>query len=189
MKKIIFVFLLLSFLTCESSKQAVKNKTSTEVETQQNERRDITNESSKVTERRVEGGSLSSDIIPLEKRERDDSGAIKLLIDEIKDGGLTKTIYYKPDGSVSVECKLAELFETIQEENRQTDNSIILRFEQLEQSIKDKDSSKETSTKDSFIWALFGSVVVIMLFAMFLFYKVIDKRLKALDTIKIKSLI
>lgn len=176
--------ILIGMIGCESSKQAVKNKTSTELQTEQDEKRNVTNESKKITERIVEGGFLKSDIIPLEERERDASGAIKELIDEIKDGGLTKTVYYRPDGSVSIECKLAEMFERTQEESRQTDLSIINRVEELAQSIKDKDSLKETSTKDSFIWALFVSVLFIMFFAMFLFYKIIDKRLKALDLVK-----
>lgn len=161
--RIVFIGLCLILLCCsvgcESSKQSLKSKQDIEQTTQENTQNDIKTQSKKTTERTVEGGTISGDIIPLKDRERDDSGDLKELIQEIKEGGLTKTVYYRPDGTVNVECKLAEMFERIQEENIKTDNSIIARLDTLDQQIKEKDKLKETEFKDTAIWA--GLIVLL----------------------------
>lgn len=162
------LILLCCSVGCESSKQAIKSKQDIEQTTQENTQNDIKTQSKTTTERTVEGGTISGDIIPLEDRERDDSGAIKELIQELKEGGLTKTVYYRPDGTVNVECKLAEMFERIQEENIKTDNSIIARLDTLDQQIKNKDKTKETEFKDTAIvaglFAAFGFQILSFFF-------------------------
>ena len=99
----------------------------------------ITKEASKVTEEKRDGGQLFTPIIPIENRERDENGLVKELIQELKDGSLTKTIYYKPDGSVDVDCTEDEIWVRIEEKLNERDLSI----KTTEEKIKDKEKTEE----------------------------------------------
>lgn len=178
MKKIpVLILFFLIFSSCEITKRATKEKIETEKETTTDNQIDKVNESKTVTERTVEGGNIRTQIIPIEDRERDATGAIKELVQEIKDGGLTKTIYYKPDGSVDVDCRLAEMFERIEQENIERDNSIITIVENLEQQIKAKDSEKTEEVKDSFIWAGMIGIVLVLGLGQFLAFRILNARI------------
>lgn len=177
MRLLFFLLCIFILTSCEITKRATKQKTETQKETTTDTQVDKFNESKTVTERTIEGGNIRTEIIPINERERDETGAIKELVQEIKDGGLTKTIYYKPDGSVDVDCRLAEMFERIEQENIERDNSIITTVENLEQQIKFKDSEKTEETSTSFIWAGMIGIVIILGGAMFLIFKILNSRI------------
>ena len=142
-KNILYVLLILLVVSCSASKTKTRKQTDTE------QKNDIVTESTKVTEEKREGGNIVSHIKPIEKRERDENGDIKELIEEIRDGGLTKTIYYKPDGSVDVECTADEIWKRIEEKQRQKDESII------NTDIKEATKEKESMLNGTFIIYVF----------------------------------
>ena len=148
---------LVLFCSCDIQKRAVKQKEQTEKTTDTTNKVDKESKTTTVTERTVEGGNIRTEIIPEKDRERDATGTIKELVQEIKDGGLTKTIYYKPNGSVEVDCRLAEMFERIQQENVERDNSIITIIENLETRLIAKESEKtEKFDSDIILYGFIG---------------------------------
>ncbi|MEP0266566.1 hypothetical protein [Dokdonia sp.] len=181
--KTALLFITIVFLqSCDITKRAVKSKIETEKQTNTDTKVDKVNESKTITERKVEGGNIRTQIIPEKDRERDDTGAIKELVQEIKEGGLTKTVIYKQDGSVDVDCRLAEMFERIEQENVERDNSIITIVENLEEQIKSKDSEKTEKVNTSFIWAGMIGILLVFITALFLFYKLINKRFATIES-------
>lgn len=173
MKKLLILCAILSLSSCEVSKKAAKQLTDLSSKTDTATQVDTVNESNKITERTVEGGNIKTNIPSESNRERDENGLLKELVQEIKDGGLTKTIYYKSDGSVDVDCRLAEMFERIQEQNVQRDNSIITMVEQLELQIKLKDSEKTESVSPAIIlYAFIGMTLLILIVGGGAFYAI-----------------
>lgn len=164
---IIAVFILL--FSCDIQKKALKTKSSTET------KKDIVSESVKVTEEKREGGKIISHIKPIEQRERDSNGNLKELIDVIKEGGLTKTIYYKPDGKVDVECTADEIWTRIEEKINQRDNTIV------EADVKEKDKEKEEKFDSSFIIYIILGVIFIVLIVAFFGFKLLSQNTKALN--------
>ncbi len=179
MKYLVFVFIFI-FSSCEVTKQSLKNKSSTDKIVNTDTVLDTEKTSKTITERVVEGGEINSTIKPEDERERDENGLLIDLIQEIKDGGLTKTIHYKPDGSVDVDCRLAEMFERIQQENVERDNSIISIMENLEQRLVVKEKEKtESISSSAFIYFFIGMALFVVI-VMAVFFKMIKSHLPVL---------
>ncbi|WP_422105566.1 hypothetical protein [Winogradskyella sp.] len=140
---------------CDIQKKAAKAKRDTITQN------DIVKESTKVTEEKRDGGQIFSGIIPIEQRERDENGDIKELIQTLRDGALTKTIYYKPDGSVDVDCTADEIWTRIEEKLNERNNS------QIQVQEKEKDSEKEENFDSSVILYGFMGIAVIMIIFVF----------------------
>lgn len=170
-RKIIILISIIFLYGCDTTKKAIKTKTDT---TTQN---DIVKESTKVTETKREGGTIKSDIIPLEDRERDENGNIKELIETLRDGALTKTIYYKPDGNVDVECTADEIWTRIEEKLNERDNSI------TEEQIKEKDRSKEVDFQSQVILYGFAGIGLIVAIIAFFGFRFLNQNTKILNII------
>lgn len=174
MKKLITI-ILISFLIvgCAANKKVSKKskETNTEQETQANQTGTI------VTEETQEGGSTSAEIIPIEERERDELGELKEMINEIKDGGVTQRIIYRSDGSVECECEVEDLQRKIIEMYEKEE---LTRIEQQE---KETEKDKEESFKLSDVWifGIFGTIVLLGGFVIFLVFKKIDTQSKVFN--------
>lgn len=172
MKKTLFIlFVWIMFFSCDTTKKAIKSKKET---TTQN---DIAKESSEVIETKREGGTLKTDIIPYEERERDANGDIKELVQTLKDGGLTKTIYYKPDGKVDVECTADEIWTRIEKKLNERDNSL------TEKQSKDKDQLKEVDFQSEIILYGFIGLALIVAVIAFFGFRFLGQNTKALNTV------
>lgn len=113
----------------DNKKSDIKENTQTETTT------------NRTIEEKVEGGKIKSDIKPESEREKDSlTGLYKELVETFKDGGLTKTIYYKPDGSVAVDCEHEAFLRRIIEQILEKEDS------QKEEKVQEKDSEKELKT-------------------------------------------
>jgi len=173
MKKTILLILITAALTvaCDTTKTAIKSKTETE------KKNDVTSFSTKVTEEKRPGGLITTRIIPENQREKELDGSIKELTQTIKDGGLTKTIYYKPDGSIDVDCTADEIWQRIEERLSVRDLST------TNEKTKDKDSKKEVDFNASVIlYGFLGLGFIVAIIAFFLF-RYLNQNTKALNTI------
>lgn len=166
---LLIVSILFTLFSCDIQKKAVKSKRDT---TTQN---DIVKESTKVTEEKREGGSIKSEIIPIQERERDENGQIKELIQTLRDGGLTKTIYYKPDGRVDVDCTADEIWTRIEEKLNERDNSV------TETEVKEKEREKEENFDSSVILYFMGGIVILGLGGLFIMLYFANKHTKILN--------
>jgi biopolymer transport protein ExbD len=157
----IMLFVLVS--SCTVKKQAVKRKT-TKVEA-----KDVTTSVVRTIQEKRPGKQITTEIIPIEKRERDQNGQIKELIKEFKEGGLTKTILYKPDGSVNVQCIEDAIDRIITEKYNQRDNSVIT------EQTKEKEKQKEEKFNPApFIYGLIA-LLVILFIAFFVMKRLIER--------------
>ena len=162
MKKLIVILVLVFLSGCKLFKKVNKVKALEEEksieQTTSNSNENI-ERTTKITE---EGGRLYTDIVSLEKRYDSITGLYKELKQTYKDGGLTKTIYYKPDGSVGVDCsntgRLIEINEIASRQQNEFNTKIIERLESLE--TKDKE---EKAKPDSGFWAVLLSIVGVFL--------------------------
>ncbi len=93
MKKTLIILLSFLFFSCSIKKEATKKKVTTKAS------KEITTSMVRTIKEKRPGAQITTEIIPVEKRERDENGDIKELIKEFKKGALTKTVFYKPDGS------------------------------------------------------------------------------------------
>lgn len=172
MKKLIFISVFAVYLFgCDTTKKAVKTKTDTTT------KNDIIKESTTVTETKSEGGNLKTEITPLEDRERDSNGEIKELVEVLKDGGLTKTIYYKPDGKVDVECTADEIWTRIEQQLNERDNSI------KEETKKDKDRSKEVDFQSEVILYAFAGLALIIAVIAFFGFRFMSQNTRAMNSV------
>lgn len=151
-----FLFALLFFTSCEIQKKAFKDKTNTETQN------DIVRESTEVTQEKREGGNLHTGIIPESERARDENGDIKELIQTLKDGGLTKTIYYKPDGTVDVDCTADEIWIRIEKRLNERDTST----SEINSKVKDKEKTEKLSSS-IVLYGFLGIGFIIMIVAFF----------------------
>lgn len=171
---LIFLTILLIFSSCKTTKDFAKKKENT------TEQKNVTTKISKLTETKREGGQISTDIIPENQRLKDENGQIKELVQELKKGGLTKTIIYKPDGKVNVECTADEIWTRIQEKIQEQDNSII------NTETKEKQKFKQVEFDSKIVlFIVLGFVLVAFIFFYFLF-KSINKNSQILTELVTK---
>ncbi len=150
MKRLVSLLLAGMILSaCGLKKEVKKSTRDTEV---QNDKQSI---ATTVTEEKRDGGSIRTGILPVDMRPRDEFGALEELVQEIKDGGLTKTIYYKPDGTVDVDCTADEIWTRIEKRLEERDNSKTI----TEESSKKKDEDMEFNPQ----YLLYGLALVIFL--------------------------
>lgn len=172
MKKVIFLLIIAIGLTsCDTTKKAVKSKTNTL------KKNDITEVSTKVSETKRDGGEVFTTIKPESQREKELDGSIRELTQTIKDGGLTKTIYYKPDGSVDVDCTADDIWLRIEEKLNKKD----LSTEQTDTKEKEKDKQVEFKT-EIILYGFLGIGFIVAIIAFFLF-RYLNQNTKALNTI------
>jgi len=174
MKNLTIIYLLCGlflFTGCDIKKQAIKSKAEVQEQT------DTVETATKVTEEKREGGQIQTPIIPYEDRERDTSGAIKELIQEIKDGGLTKTITYRPDGGVDVECTADEIWVRIEEQLEKRESK--QRAEETLQKQKEKEESFDST---AFLYGVLGFAVIV-LGAIFIVLRMVLSQGKALKVL------
>jgi len=182
-KALLILIMFSTLLSCDVTKRALTAKAETQQTTQTDEKRDITREGTTVKETTREGGEITTDILPLEERPRDENGNFEELIQTIKDGGLTKTIYYRPDGTASVNCDAADILERIESSMIERDNSLIKRMDQIEQKSKVKEQEKKKEFKTSSILYMFGGLTIFVVGALGFFYVLMKKQLAALTTL------
>jgi hypothetical protein len=165
--KLALKIILLSILvySCSVKKDSAKKKIKSV------EAKDVNTEIVRSIQEKRKGGKITTEIIPVEKRERDENGELKELIETIKDGGLTKTVIYRPDGKVDVECTADEIYRLIKEKIKQQDNSIV------KEEVKEKQKQKEEKFNPApFIFGLIG-LAIILLVGFFIMRRVIEKSL------------
>lgn len=175
MKKLVIIIVcFIFFSSCSILKEAQKEKTNTEIEN------DITSKGNKITEEKVKGGKIESDILPESQREKDENGLFKEFIQTFVNGGLTKTIIYKPDGSVHTTCEQEEIYRKVIE------NYIIQDKSRLEQETKDKQSKKEEKINSEIVlYFMFGFALIVLILAFFGF-KILSKNTAILNKMLLK---
>jgi len=183
MKRYAFILLLL-LSGCKVLKQSQKTKDDISSSKQLTEQKDITTSQSKVTTRKREGGQLITDIIPLEERPRDENGNLKELIQTLKDGGLTKTIYYRPDGSATVNCDTADILERIEETLTTKDKSIIKRLDNFERWVLQKEKEKEESISPITILYFMIGLAIVFGVGLLIVFRQLKSYSKALELVK-----
>jgi len=177
MKKIIFylILVLVAASGCKSLRTVFNTKE--KEKTRENTHLDITEKensnSNKITVERVSGGNINARIIPEDERPRDESGALKEFKQILKDGGLTKTIIYKPDGSVDVECEHEGRYLTIIENQQHQAEKNTQLMRELANMIKakDKDTVSQKETKGININVIVIIVCVSLLLALIIWKK------------------
>lgn len=150
MRKLVIILLCLCF-NCNVSKKATKAKT------QKTEQKDVTTSKTIVTEEKRDGGTIHSTIIPESQREKDENG-FKEILKEFKEGGLTKTIYYKPDGSVDIDCIGDEIWKRVEEKIDERDLSKI----DTEEKLKLQEKEKTFSFKDIYFLYIFLGIAFLI---------------------------
>lgn len=140
---LLWMLFCLLLTSCDIQKRAVKTKKNTAKTIEQVDKNDITTQSSTVTQRYLPSGSITTDLLPIEQRPIDENGELKKLIQKIKDGPLTKTIIYKPDGSSQVKCDVDAIVERTVKEVLQVDNSTSDKKETTTEDLKEKEREKE----------------------------------------------
>jgi hypothetical protein len=123
------------------------------------------------------GGEIKTEIIPIENRERDENGDLKELVKTIKEGGLTKTVIYRPDGKVDVECTADEIYRLIEEKIQQREQSIT--SEQTKEKNKQKE---EVFNPTQFVFG-FIFLVVLILIGFFIMKRFIVKSLQKMSSL------
>lgn len=165
MKKLLIISLLLLFSNCSLLKKVDKKKETTE-ENQTDTSFISTEQKSETSTKITEpGGSIKTALIPLQERYDELTGQYRELKEIFQDGGLTKTVYYKPDGTTEVDCtaeeRLIEIFEQSSKTQNEFNVRIIERLKQLESKEKE-----ESSTPVWWFWPLIilsaGVVLVIV---------------------------
>jgi hypothetical protein len=164
--KSIFKIIILSILVCSC---AVK-KESTKKKVKKVEAKDVSTEIVRSIQEKREGGQIKTEIIPIEKRERNENGELKELIKTIKNGGLTKTVVYRPDGKVDVECTADEIYRLIEEKIKQSDNSFIT------QEIKEKEKQKEEKFNPTPFFVSLIVLALLFIFAIFFLKRTLEKK-------------
>lgn len=150
---------LFALLSCDIKKQALKTKNDIEK-----------TKTTKVTETN-KGGTITTDIIPEKDRPRDEQGRIIDTIIQVKKDEITKTIYYKPDGSVRTETICPDTYITREEFETEIDKT------------KTKDTEKEEKFDSNIILYFMITIIVLGAIALFLLYKTLNKNSKALTSI------
>jgi ATP-dependent Zn protease len=158
-KKLLILCAILSLSSCDILKESQKTK------------RDIqANATEKVTVKNS-GGSITSDILPEKERPKDAQGKIKDTIVVVKKDEITKTIYYKPDGSVRTTVECPDTFIT---EERTLD---------LIDQSKEKESTKEESFQSEIIIYFMLGLAVIFCCGLFIFMWQARKQTEGMSTI------
>ncbi|PKH50869.1 hypothetical protein CXF68_09295 [Tenacibaculum sp. Bg11-29] len=174
MKNVIHLLIIVFLCSCSVTKDFTKDKKSTDI------KKDVRTQTTKVTEEKRPGGILEAPITPLDERPRTDSGELKAFIQKYKDGGLTKTVYYKPDGSVDVKCLADEVFRRIEEQTNIQDSSEI--------AIDEKNKTKKKEEKimpEILLYIVLGMVLVFFIMTFFM-YKTLNQNKAILKAILIK---
>ena len=171
MKKLFIILLLLAscIQSCSIQKRSTKKKIQTE------EFKDVTTSMLRTIKEKRAGEQITTPIIPVEKRERDENGDFKEFIKEFKKGGLTKTVYYKPDGSVDVQCIEDAIDRLITEKIKQQDNTV------TNTETKEKNKEKEESFQSEIILYIVIGLVCFVILAMVIFFRVINKKISAIS--------
>lgn len=157
--KIFSLILLMSCFSCDIQKKAIKTKEATQ------KQNDIVKQSVKVTEEKRPGGKIKTSILPEKDREKDENGNFKQFIQELRDGALTKTIYYKQDGGVDIDCTSDEIWKRIEERLQERDNS------KINTQVTEKKREKEETFKTAVI-----PFVILGLGIIFLIWKVFSRK-------------
>lgn len=144
----LITFLILGLVTsCDLLRSVENSKKKTKLTQSQIDSLKSSGSSERITTEQTKGGKLTNRIIPESERAIDSlTGLYKELVEKFKDGGLTKTVYYRPDGSVDVECENEGRLLTIIEKNQwQAEQYIDVLLEKYERE-QQKNSDKEFST-------------------------------------------
>lgn len=171
MKKLIIILIIAFISSCNILKDKQKTKINS------SEKKDVVETITRVTEEKRPGGNLKATILPEEKRPRNNDGSLKAFLDKFKDGPLTKTVYYKPDGSVDVNCIADEVFRRIEEKKILEDNTI------TDTSIKKKSKIKEEGLKSITVLYFMTGLALVVFVIIFLLFKNLSKNTKLLTEI------
>lgn len=176
----VFVLLIILLTSCEVSKQAFKLRNDINKETLETVSNNIETVENTTSEKIREGGYISTDIIPENERERDENGDIKELIQEMIDGGLTKTIYYRPDGSTKVDCKASDILERLETSIVTRDKTFSDRLDKLDQKINAKEVDKKASIGSEVILYIFIGFALLIFVVGFVAIKFLNKKIEAI---------
>jgi len=162
------IFLILVLVSgCNLLRNVENQKSKIELTQQQIDSIKTSGSSERITTDRTEGGKITGRIIPKSERQLDSlTGLYKELVEKFQDGGLTKTVYYRPDGSVDVECEHEGRLLTIIEKNQwQNEQYLNMLLEKNEQT-KEKNTEKEFSGGINWTLITLGAMAIlgIMLF-------------------------
>ncbi|WP_064967973.1 hypothetical protein [Tenacibaculum ovolyticum] len=174
MKNVIHLLIVVFLCSCSVTKDLTKTKKSTDI------KKDVSTLITKVTEEKRPGGVLQAPITPLSERPRAENGDLKAFIQKYKDGGLTKTIYYKPDGTVDVKCLADEVFRRIEEQTNIQDSSEIAIDE------KNKTKKKEEKIMSEILLYIVLGVVLIFFIIAFFMYKTLKQNKAILNALLVK---
>ena len=136
MNKIVVFLLMLLLSSCQLLRKVDRvdrEVVSTAVENNDKKLNETIDRKTTITE---SGGVIATDLIPLADRYDEITGLYRELMQTFKDGGITKTIYYRPDGSTRVDCtaqdRVIETLETIDREQSETNSLVLERLDRLE---------------------------------------------------------
>lgn len=168
----IFIMLLMLFvLGCDIQKQALKNKTTTD------QKNDINKEAVTITEESSKGGTVKASILPESQREKDENGFYKELIQKLTDGGATQTVYYKPDGTVDLDCTADEIWKRIESRLIEKDNSTTTT------DTVQKEKEKTENFDSSIILYVMLGLAFMVLIVSFFGFKLLNKNTQALTAV------
>ena len=159
----LIIFLILGLVSsCDLLRSVSNNKKRSELTQRQIDSIKTWGSNSITTTEQTRGGKLTNRIIPKDERKLDSlTGLYEELVQKYNDGGLTKTIYYRPDGSVDVECEHEGRLLTIIEKNQwQAEKYLDMLLEKSEKE-QQKDSDKEFKTGIDWTFITLGIMAII----------------------------
>jgi len=162
-KQPLIIFLILGLVSsCDLLRSVSNNKKRSELTQRQIDSIKTWGSNSITTTEQTRGGKLTNRIIPKDERKLDSlTGLYEELVQKYNDGGLTKTIYYRPDGSVDVECEHEGRLLTIIEKNQwQAEKYLDMLLEKSEKE-QQKDSDKEFKTGIDWTFITLGIMAII----------------------------
>jgi len=162
-KQPLIIFLILGLVSsCDLLRSVQNNKKRSELTQRQIDSIKTWGSNSITTTEQTRGGKLTNRIIPKDERKLDSlTGLYEELVQKYNDGGLTKTIYYRPDGSVDVECEHEGRLLTIIEKNQwQAEKYLDMLLEKSEKE-QQKDSDKEFKTGIDWTFITLGIMAII----------------------------
>lgn len=159
----LITFLILVLVSSCNLLRSVDNKKSNTVLSQkQIDSIKSSGSNSVTTTEQTAPGRLSGRIIPENERAIDSlTGLYKALVQKFKDGPLTKTVYYRPDGSVDVECENEGRLLTIIEKNQWQSEQYLNMLLEKEESTKEKNSDKEFTGGINWTFIALGAMAIL----------------------------